>query len=255
MMIALFRILAMVMCLILGFFAACLYSLVRPRHRDGVYHFGHLFANFGRIMGIEVELRYADKVSIPDRAVYIANHQNSYDMFTLPFMLQPGTVSIGKKSLVWIPFFGQIYWLTGNLLIDRNRRTKAAGTLNIAAQKIVERDISVWMFPEGTRSYGRGLLPFKTGAFHLAQLANEPVVPVCCSSTHKQIKLNRWNNGKVIVELGCPIDCTQWTKSNFREEIANVHAQMERRIYELTLEARGEAADYQACVVGQAQGE
>lgn len=27
------------------------------------------------------------------------------------------------------PFFGQLYWLTGNLLIDRNNRTKAHGTI------------------------------------------------------------------------------------------------------------------------------
>lgn len=255
-MLAILRITAMVVGLLLVFVGVCFYSIVRPRHRDAVYHFGHVFANFGRIMGIKVELRYANESELPDSAVYIANHQNSYDMFTLPFMLRPGTVSIGKKSLVWIPFFGQIYWLTGNLLIDRKRRNKAVGTLNVAAKKMMERQLSVWMFPEGTRSYGRGLLPFKTGAFHLARLSNEPIVPICCSSTHDQIKLNRWDNGKVIVEIGQPIDCLNWDKDKLREEIATVHQQMEQRIYQLTLEARGEAVDYLNCLAAQeVQGE
>jgi 1-acyl-sn-glycerol-3-phosphate acyltransferase len=59
--------------------------------------------------------------------------------------------------------FGLLYWLTGNLLIDRNNRAKAHGTIAQVVKHIQKRNISVWMFPEGTRSRGRGLLPFKTG--------------------------------------------------------------------------------------------
>jgi 1-acyl-sn-glycerol-3-phosphate acyltransferase len=63
------------------------------------------------------------------------------------------------------PVFGQLYWLTGNLLIDRNNRAKAHGTIAEVVNAFKKRKISFWMFPEGTRSRGRGLLPFKTGAF------------------------------------------------------------------------------------------
>ena len=44
---------------------------------------------------------------------------------------------------------------------------------------IQQRQISIWMFPEGTRSRGRGLLPFKTGAFHTAISAGVPDYPDC----------------------------------------------------------------------------
>ncbi|MDE9448418.1 1-acyl-sn-glycerol-3-phosphate acyltransferase, partial [Xenorhabdus bovienii] len=98
-------------------------------------------------------------------------------------------------------FFGQLYWLTGNILINRENRTKAHGTISQVVNQIKKHQISVWMFPEGTRSRGRGLLPFKTGAFHAAIAAGVPIVPVCVSSTHGKIKFNRWNNGTVIVEI------------------------------------------------------
>ena len=42
----------------------------------------------------------------------------------------------------------------------------AHGTIGTAVRAIQDKKLSIWMFPEGTRSYGRGLLPFKTGAFH-----------------------------------------------------------------------------------------
>ncbi|WP_220718910.1 1-acylglycerol-3-phosphate O-acyltransferase [Agarivorans litoreus] len=242
-MLAVIRILFIALVMLSAFPFVILYCLTRPRHPDLVHQIGVLIAKCGRFVGIDVELRHLSQ-DIPDKAVWIANHQNSYDMFTLPFALRKGVVSIGKKSLAKIPFFGQIYWITGNILIDRDRRSKAADTIKQAAEAIDKRHLSVWMFPEGTRSYGRGLQAFKTGAFHLAMQAKVPMLPICCSSTHGQVKLNRWNNGKVIVEVGKAIDVSQW-KGNLRAEISQLHDTMEQRIYELTMEARGEAADYQ----------
>jgi 1-acyl-sn-glycerol-3-phosphate acyltransferase len=67
-----------------------------------------------------------------------------------------------------------LYWLTGNLLIDSNNRTKAYGTIAELVNHFKIRRISIWMFPEGTRSRGRGLLPFKTGAFHAAIVGGRP---------------------------------------------------------------------------------
>lgn len=61
-------------------------------------------------------------------AIYICNHQNNYDMVTAANIVQPPTVTVGKKPAV-DPFFGQLYWLTGNLLIDRNNRAKAHSTI------------------------------------------------------------------------------------------------------------------------------
>ncbi|NMT92267.1 1-acylglycerol-3-phosphate O-acyltransferase, partial [Vibrio alginolyticus] len=152
--------------------------------------------------------------------VYIANHQNNWDMFTVSAAVTPKVVTVGKKSLAWMPLFGQLYWLTGNILIDRANRSKAKGTIDQVVNSMKESDVSVWMFPEGTRSRGRGLLPFKTGAFHAAIGAEVPIIPIVCSSTD-HIKLNRWNNGHVIVEMLPPVSTEGYGKDGIRE-LANV---------------------------------
>ncbi|MGM1326331.1 1-acylglycerol-3-phosphate O-acyltransferase, partial [Klebsiella michiganensis] len=163
------------------------------------------FGKLSPVFGLKVELRKPADAESYGNAIYIANHQNNYDMVTASNIVQPPTVTVGKKSLAWIPFFGQLYWLTGNLLIDRNNRAKAHGTIAEVVNAFKKRNISFWMFPEGTRSRGRGLLPFKTGAFHAAVAAGVPIIPVCVSNTSNKINLNRLNNGLVIVEMLPPV--------------------------------------------------
>lgn len=211
----------------------CLFSPRNPRH---VYTFAHLFSKLDRVLGLKVERRFPQGCEQFGDSVYIANHQNNYDMVTVSGMVLPRTVTVGKKSLLWIPFFGQLYWLTGNILIDRNNRSKAHDTISQVVDKIKERNISVWMFPEGTRSRGRGLMPFKTGAFHAAIAAGVPVVIVCASEQHNKVNLNRWNNGHVIVEMLPPIDTTGYTRENVRELAALCHQMAADKIAQLNAE-------------------
>ena len=95
------------------------------------------------------------------------------------------------------------------------------------ARRINKDNLSIWMFPEGTRSRGRGLLPFKTGAFHAAIAAGVPIVPVVCSTTHNKIDLNRWDNGKVICEMMDPIDISSYTKRQCSRTCCYCHDLME----------------------------
>ncbi|WP_312282455.1 1-acylglycerol-3-phosphate O-acyltransferase [Pseudescherichia sp.] len=220
----------------------CIYCLFSPRNPKHVATFGHLFGRLAPVMGLKVELRLPPEAATYGNAIYIGNHQNNYDMVTAASIVQPRTVTVGKKSLLWVPFFGQLYWLTGNLLIDRDNRAKAHGTIAQVVKNIQKRDISIWMFPEGTRSRGRGLLPFKTGAFHAAIAAGVPVIPVCVSNTSNKINLNRLNNGLVIVEMLPPVDTSQFGKDQVRELATHCRALMAEKIAELDSEVAAREA-------------
>lgn len=101
------------------------------------------------------------------------------------------------------------------------------------------------MFPEGTRSRGRGLLPFKTGAFHAAVAAGVPVIPVVVSNTHGKIKLNRLNNGLVIVEMLPPIDTSGYTTQSVRKLATHCREVMMEKLEALNaeVEAREKAVN------------
>ncbi len=241
-MLALIRILLLLLFIIVASTVGLLICLVRPFHRDNVGLFSHWYGSASWIFGVKVEIRQHPSVAKAMPCVFVANHQNNYDLFTISGSLITGTVTIGKKSLKYIPFFGQLYWLSGNILIDRDNKSRAVGAMQGAVERINQDKVSVWVFPEGTRSYGRGLLPFKTGAFHIAQQAGVSIVPICMSSTQGKINLNRWNNGTVIIELMAPLAPEDFAVP-VREVAQQVRSLMEQKIAALDSEL---TSDYTA---------
>lgn len=211
-----------------------LICLARPFHRDNVYAAAMLYSSIARLIGVKLVLRVPDSVRTGGPHVFICNHQNSYDLITVCRAAQRGMVTVGKKSLKWIPVFGWVYWLSGNIMIDRKNKGKAHDTLKATVDKINERRLSVWFFPEGTRSYGRGLQPFKTGAFRIAQATQEPVVTVSVSELHNKIKLNRWNNGSLIIDIAEPIAVD--ADSSAKELAQFFHGKMQTTIAKLNQE-------------------
>ena len=212
------------------------YCLLSPRNPKNTYHFAMLFSKMAVLVGLKVTYRIPENAKDNGSVVYLANHQNNYDMVTTTGAVQPNSVTIGKKSLVWVPFFGLIYWLTGNILIDRDNKKNSKNTITDIASQMRAKQLAVWIFPEGTRSRGRGLMPFKMGAFHTALQAGVNIVPTVVSNTHQQVKLNRWNNGEVIVEMLPPIDITQYKKREIRRLMNDAHAIMSAKYKQLNAE-------------------
>ncbi len=207
----------------------CGYMLFSPRNPKHVFMVGRAFGAMHRVFGIKLELQLPENAYQQGQKVYIANHQNNWDMFTISSAVTPNVVTVGKKSLLWIPLLGLVYWLSGNILIDRNNRSSARGTIGQVIDKMKNSNMSVWMFPEGTRSRGRGLLPFKMGAFHTAVGVDVDIVPIVCSST-SDVRLGKWNNGHVIIKMLPPVSIKGYDKSNLKELAAQCHDLMEKEI-------------------------
>lgn len=200
--------------------------------------FGRLFGRMAPIFGVQVEVRNLTGKSLSRSCIYIANHQNNYDMVTVSCVLQPSTVMVGKKKLLWIPLFGQLYWLSGNILVDQIRGVQQVRSVLVQIIKVIKKyNISVWIFPEGTRSRGKGLLPFKIGAFYAAVATKVPIVPICVSNvSNNKIRLNRWSNGLVLIEIMPPIETYRYELSQVKRIAAYCHKIMQLKIESLNKE-------------------
>lgn len=209
-------------------------GILRPRHPDNSRIFGRVYSWPALwLMGLKAKLDVADLMAMPNPYVLVINHQSNYDLFVLGCVVPPRTVTIGKKSLKWLPFFGQVYWLAGNVLIDRGNAQKAKEAMLKSTDVMLNRRTSILVFPEGTRNLGRGMLPFKKGAFQMAINAGVPIVPLCCSNYKKDMRLNRWNSGEIRIRALPPIPTHGLSLDDMPELMERCRSQMLDCIAEL----------------------
>eukprot|EP01135_Chromosphaera_perkinsii_P009622 Nk52_evm72s1810 gene=Nk52_evmTU72s1810 len=160
--------------------------------------------------------------------VYIANHQSSLDLFLMGSCWPPRAAALGKKSLVYIPLFGWYFYLSGNILVDRFSKAEAFKAMDQCAEQMIENDVSVWIYPEGTRHHGRGMLPFKKGAFHVAVKAQVPIVPVVFSPFFNfySKKKGLWNSGQASLRVLKPIPTKGLTKDDINDLVEKARNSM-----------------------------
>ncbi len=208
---------------ILSSFVGLLICIVRPFHPDNTYVMGRLIGKVvTRLLGLKVIIEDRDQFKkVKESGVVISNHQNNYDIFVIGQMTPRRTVSMGKKSIRLLPIFGQMYWLAGNILINRSNKKSAMSTMASAGEEMIRKHLKVWIMPEGTRSRGRGLLPFKKGAFHIAAQFDLPIMPVVLSSYEYHVNTKKWNAGVVKVKVLPPVDVAELKKTYNGDQFVN----------------------------------
>ena len=189
------------------------------------------------IMGLRVKIEAQGVLDHERPAVLVANHLSNHDLFVFGRIVPYRTVSLGKTSLKWIPLFGQLYWLAGNVLIDRGNARKAKRAMVTTTDTLQHKDMSIWVFAEGTRSHGKGLAPFKKGAFQMAITAGVPIVPVCANNYTRGLNLNRWHGGDIILRALPPIPTAGLTLDDLPTLMDRCHQDMAACIAQLDVEA------------------
>jgi len=189
--------------------------LFRPFHPDNTRLFGRIYSWGGiRILGIKIE-KYGFKQSKhPNPSVYVVNHQSNLDLFVCGGVIPKRTVTLGKKSLRYVPFFGQLYWLAGNVFIDRKSRTQSKSAMSSTTMALTERNTSIWVFAEGTRNQGKNMLAFKRGAFKMAIEAGVPIVPICLSSYAGDLKPSHLRSALVKIKMLSPMETDSLTRKD-----------------------------------------
>ncbi|XP_020230595.1 1-acyl-sn-glycerol-3-phosphate acyltransferase [Cajanus cajan] len=159
------------------------------------------------------------------RAIYISNHASPIDIFLIMWLTPTGTVGIAKKEIIWYPLFGQLYVLANHLRIDRSNSIAAIQSMKEAARAVVKNNLSLIIFPEGTRSKSGRLLPFKKGFVHLALQSRLPIVPMVLTGTHLA-----WRKGSLHVRPAPlsvkylpPISTENWTLRNIDNYVNMLH--------------------------------
>lgn len=151
-------------------------------------------------------------------AVFVCNHQSLLDVVLLGYVWRPSCVVVAKRSIRFYPLLGQFMLAGENIFIDRGHSSQAKKTLDEAVEQIKKKKkIAVFVFPEGTRArLGEALLPFKKGAFHMAQQAGVPIIPVVISSYIGiyESKKRSFPGGHVYIKVLPPVETKDLTPAD-----------------------------------------
>ena len=185
-----------------------------------------------RIVGAKVVNPDAEKLSNSTPAIFVTNHSSALDVFISMGLCPYGGCGVGKKEILRIPFFGQAYWLAGHLLIDRGNNSKAIDSMAKLSNFVKTKNLSIWIWPEGTRSLDGKLIPFKKGFVHLALATGLPIVPVVLHGAHKvwPAKTMEFYPGEVRVEVLDSIKTDNWSKENLDKHVEEVRGIMAKAL-------------------------
>ena len=127
--------------------------------------------------------------------------------------------------------------LSKTVFIERKSRAQAFAAFDSAAAQMKTERQSVFIFPEGTRSYydHPDLLPFKKGAFHMAIQAQVPIIPVVVAnySNVLNVKSKKFQPGRIPVKILQPISTVGKTKEDVNQLLEEVREKMLKTLKEL----------------------
>lgn len=157
--------------------------------------------------------------------IYAANHTSIYDAFTSIWLSPLGTVGVAKKEVIYYPFYGLAWLLSGHLRIDRAKTERGKASMRRLGAFVKRHGLHIYMYPEGTRSPDGRLLPFKKGLIHLALQTGLPIMPVVTSGAHRA-----WDKGTlqlrrtpIRIEFLDPIRTEDWSTDRIDEHLDLVH--------------------------------
>lgn len=151
---------------------------------------------------VKVTVKGQENIDAKKPYVFVANHQSAYDIFAVYGYLGHNFRWLMKKSLEKIPFLGWGCKRAGHVFVDNSTPAAVRETM-ATARKQLQKDMSITVFPEGSRSWDGKMIPFKKGAYLLAVQFNLPIVPVTIDGAFDVMprfeKLPKWGHIKITI--------------------------------------------------------
>ncbi|MCA9712407.1 MAG: 1-acyl-sn-glycerol-3-phosphate acyltransferase [Myxococcales bacterium] len=218
----------------LGLFVACVLALPFRglRLRAGTFACNTAGPIGLRVMGTDLVVHGRDEQLAAGPAIYVANHSSDLDPLICMTLLAPPSLTIAKWQFVLVPIVGQLFWLSGNLPIDRSRTDRAKRSMARAAALVARYRLSLWIWPEGTQPHDGQMLPLKKGFAHLALATGLPVVPVIAHGAHllQPARSRRLAAGTLHVTYGPRIDTSDWRPETLEDHTREVERIMKQAL-------------------------
>lgn len=128
-----------------------------------------------------VKITGRQKMDMKKNYVIVSNHQSQLDIL-LAYRLFFPFRWVSKAEVFKLPFIGWNMFLNGHVKLRRGDK-ESIGQMMDQCENLLKQNISIILFPEGTRSKTGIVKPFKPGAFILAKKMRKPILPLVINNT------------------------------------------------------------------------
>lgn len=175
-----------------------------------------------RAAGVQLEVIGREHLALRP-AVFVFNHQSGADPFLLCALLRRDFVGVAKAEIRRNPILGPAFAFADTVFVDRADHDQAVRALEPAVATL-GRGLAILIAPEGTRSAGGALGPFKKGAFRIALAARVPIVPIVLHDARKLLPRGGWimRATTVHVSVLAPIATNAWSLASLDADVAAV---------------------------------
>lgn len=187
--------------IVVGSFFYVIYLGFLGRNYKNAWRFKQLFWLAGTLIGLKPVVENPEDLDFSTPCIYVANHQSCIDVASLVRVWPERCTVVSKASLLFVFPMGIIMWLSKTVCINRSRHQDAVTIMQHAAQLASRDQVSVFVFPEGTRNANGTLLPFKKGAFHMAIECKFPIQPIVIESYGSFIDHNTKRFGSALYRV------------------------------------------------------
>lgn len=137
------------------------------------------------LSGVKVTTIGEENVPKDTAVLYVGNHHSIFDIVVTYVRVPSLTGFVSKKEMEKVPLLSIWMRYLNCLFLDR-KDLKAGAKMIIDAVHKIKEGISIFIFPEGTRSKNEEeTLPFHEGSFKIATKAKCPIVPVVLTNTNR----------------------------------------------------------------------
>ena len=204
--------------LLWGISAFSIYPFCRQRH-NFLHNNIHWWSRFllWTFCGVRLEVEGLEHIDKNRAYIIISNHRSYTDILmgnaSMPIQFR----WLAKESLFKIPLIGLAMRFAGYVPIVRERAISASRSLERTAE-VLRSGVSVWIFPEGTRTPEEKLRRFKRGAFQLSLETGVPLLPVVLVNSdrifHKTLVIRPQHVQVAVLE---PISCTDFKREGISD--------------------------------------
>jgi 1-acyl-sn-glycerol-3-phosphate acyltransferase len=134
---------------------------------------------------VKIEVIHPEHMQLEGAVMFAANHVSSLDAVLMQLAIPRPLCYMSKAELFHNPIVAWFFNQIGSFPVKRGEFDRQS-ILN--AKGVLEDGLALMMFPEGTRTYGKGMLEARSGTAHMAMRNHCAVIPAGLSGAEDMFK-------------------------------------------------------------------